>query len=530
MMNLGSSTPTLPELPMNRDVLTRIHDVEDFPTLSTVAMKVMQMALNPDMSLKDFADIIMFDVALSTRVLKVVNSAYYGLPRQITTVSQAVVVLGARVIRNLSLSLSVLDIFPQEGKESTYTRFWERALCSAVTARAIAERAGLKIGEEAFVAGLLEDIGMFLLTRYFHDDYTRVLREAEQQGIEIMTVEEELLGVTHIQWGTLLAERWALPTSLTIAIQYHHDPKLACEKGISGDDAKVVELAYLGGLAADIFYGWRKGQKISQFKEDLSALLHLDDGVADDLLARLADLTKEAASCFQVQIDTTRSYAEVLQEANAELGRMNIKYDQMYRDLMAAVGELQQKNEELARVTAELEEKNRRLQSLAERDGLTGLFNHRSFQEFLGRQIVQSRRYNRVLSLIMLDIDYFKSFNDTYGHQYGDTILRGLAQILSRSVRQADLVARYGGEEFTIVLAETDLKGAFIVAEKIRRIVERCPFPREDGDPVYVTISLGVAMFSTILQTPHELIEAADKALYDAKQRGRNRVCVYQEE
>ncbi|MBI4530613.1 MAG: diguanylate cyclase, partial [Candidatus Latescibacteria bacterium] len=414
------------------------------------------------------------------------------------------------------------------GTEPIYVRLWERALCCSVAGQVIAERAGLGIGDEALVAGLLEDIGMFLMAYSLRDDYIRVLEEAERRGVEMTTAEEELLGVNHTQVGMILAERWMLPDALAVSIQYHHNPAVVRKQGMSEDIAKVVEVAYLSGLAADIFYGWGKSQRISQFKDGLLTLVHLDDSIAEDILSRLIDLTREMASCFQIQVDTdaSRSYAKILQEANVELGRMNMKYDQMYRELMAGVGQLHQKNEELARLTTELEEKNRLLQNLADRDGLTGVFNYRYFEEFLTRQVAQTRRYNRALSLIMIDIDNFKDLNDTYGHQQGNVVLRELAQIFTSSVRQADLVARYGGEEFVIVLVETELKGAVHAAEKVRHLVERFLFPREEGNPLHVTISLGVATLSPDLQTAHQLIEAADKALYEAKQRGRNTVYV----
>lgn len=510
---------------MNSDILTRIQEAEDFPTLSAVSMKVMQMALDPDVSLKEFGEVMMLDVALSARVLKIVNSAYYGLPRQVTTVSQAVVILGVRVIRNIALSLSVLDAFPVDTGKAVYSGFWERALCSAVVAREVAGRARPKVKEEAFAAGLLEDIGTFLMARCLGDEYVAVLEEAENRGVGLSTAEEHLLGTDHARVGAVVAERWALPPSLLNSILYHHDPGKAHELGLPVATAEIAELAYLGGLAADIFYGWDKSRKITRFKEDVNAFFRIDVAAAEDILSSISDLTSQAASCFQIKIDAGRSYGEILQEANVELGRMNLKYDQLYHEMMAVAAELQLKNDRLARLTTELEDKNLRLQQLAERDGLTGVANHRRFQEFLTRQIVQAKRYGRALSLIMVDIDLFKSVNDTYGHQQGDAILRGLAKILAGSVRESDLVARYGGEEFAIVMAETSLKGAVVAAEKIRRVVEQCHFPRENGDPLRITISLGVASLGPGADSQVQLIEEADKALYQAKTRGRNRVC-----
>ncbi|MBM3789967.1 MAG: GGDEF domain-containing protein, partial [Acidobacteria bacterium] len=169
---------------------------------------------------------------------------------------------------------------------------------------------------------------------------------------------------------------------------------------------------------------------------------------------------------------------------------------------------------------------NRQLEALATQDGLTGLYNHRYFQEILARQFAQARRFGRPLSLIMLDIDRFKVFNDTYGHQFGDQVLKALAGILVRSVRQTDIVARYGGEEFSVLLVDTDRTGSALVAEKLRKSVEELVINRGPDQVARVTISLGVASMTGKTPGTGELIRSADNSLYEAKGRGRNRVVV----
>jgi diguanylate cyclase (GGDEF)-like protein len=253
-------------------------------------------------------------------------------------------------------------------------------------------------------------------------------------------------------------------------------------------------------------------------------LLNRSEEEADEILFNLSDQISRAAAGFQLSIPPARSYAHILEEANAELGKINIQYEQMYRTLMAQAAELDQKNRELSDLTRQLDEKNKILQDLAAKDGLTGLYNHRHFQEFIAQQIHQARRSGRSLSLILLDIDHFKEFNDTYGHQFGDVVLKELANLLCSGVRKADIVARYGGEEFAIILADTDLRGAFLIAEKLRVAVERCQLVREGGQDVKFTISLGVSQFSSDMKEPRDLIAATDSALYEAKKNGRNRV------
>jgi len=197
---------------------------------------------------------------------------------------------------------------------------------------------------------------------------------------------------------------------------------------------------------------------------------------------------------------------------------------------------LRQKNEELLQLnmeldakvaerTRELAEANRRLSQLAITDGLTGLYNHRYFHERLGKEVERSNRTGLPLSLLMIDVDHFKRYNDLNGHPAGDGVLRRVAQLLTEGRRLNDAVARYGGEEFAVLLVDTPRDSAVQVAEQLRSRVAREPFDREEGQPLgRLTISVGVASFPADAATEDELVAAADSALYRAKRHGRNRV------
>ena len=175
----------------------------------------------------------------------------------------------------------------------------------------------------------------------------------------------------------------------------------------------------------------------------------------------------------------------------------------------------------------DLREKAQRFQLMSITDPLTGLLNRRYLEERFAEEVERSKRYRYPLSFIMIDIDGFKSYNDTFGHQAGDDILRATAQCIRGSLRNFDVAARYGGEEFSIVLPETEITAATALAERLRREVERhlsadSPVARRP-----VTISVGVASLGPVLQTTHKVIRAADQALYAAKKQGKNRVIVY---
>jgi two-component system, cell cycle response regulator len=172
----------------------------------------------------------------------------------------------------------------------------------------------------------------------------------------------------------------------------------------------------------------------------------------------------------------------------------------------------------------ELMETNRRLELLSITDGLTKLHNHRYFQDELARGFEESQRYQRPLSLAMIDIDFFKKINDTSGHAVGDDVLKAVARLYRDSTRSTDLVARYGGEEFAVMMPETTLADACTFAEKIRAQVESAAIDTQAG-PVQATVSIGVASVPhSRIHTSKELIVAADKALYRAKRNGRNQV------
>ncbi|MEQ6340555.1 MAG: diguanylate cyclase [Gammaproteobacteria bacterium] len=174
----------------------------------------------------------------------------------------------------------------------------------------------------------------------------------------------------------------------------------------------------------------------------------------------------------------------------------------------------------------ELEMKNAELQRLSSLDGLTGIGNRRRFDEYLEQEWLRAARDGNILSLILIDIDHFKAYNDNYGHQGGDECLRKVAQTLDATLKRAgDVVARYGGEEFAVVLPDTDAGGAALIAEKLRASVDALGFAHAHSKTTdHVTISLGVAgIVPRDGGNPADLVKIADEALYEAKESGRNR-------
>jgi diguanylate cyclase (GGDEF)-like protein/PAS domain S-box-containing protein len=192
--------------------------------------------------------------------------------------------------------------------------------------------------------------------------------------------------------------------------------------------------------------------------------------------------------------------------------------DQYARELQALRDLFKEKSQEIEKMREEAVR-------LSYTDDLTGIYNHRFFIEQLTREVERHKRYSTPLSLLMIDIDYFKHYNDTNGHLAGDQVLKAISILIRRGIRQTDIVARYGGEEFSAILINAGKEGALEIAERVRRIVAETRFPNESTQPNGdLTVSIGVATFSPPISTLTDLIREADNALYRAKKAGRNRV------
>ena len=248
----------------------------------------------------------------------------------------------------------------------------------------------------------------------------------------------------------------------------------------------------------------------------------------DERTSELVDTNRQLTT---VQ-DELRSQNVQLHESRAEVIAQNDELHAMQTELMAqneqlqsVQAELEAQNQELVETQDILAEANAKLEGLATTDGLTGLLNHRTFHEQLDREWGRAARYGTPLSLILLDVDRFKQFNDTFGHPAGDEVLRIVARTLKSSARQPDIIARYGGEEFVVIAPETDISQAAELADRLRVALESSEWQLRS-----VTGSFGVATVDTSTSSPAELISHADTALYRSKNAGRNRVSLYSTE
>jgi diguanylate cyclase (GGDEF)-like protein len=239
-----------------------------------------------------------------------------------------------------------------------------------------------------------------------------------------------------------------------------------------------------------------------------------------EIFEKLPNLVADGGTAFDREVGPQKGVDQLLLDVSRSLLEMNQSYESMVRRLEKLLAE----KEELSQ---KLEEANKELMRLASTDALTGLPNKRSLETQIMRDLARADRDKTWLSLVVVDVDHFKKFNDTYGHATGDVVLQAVAKALSRHLRAGDLAGRYGGEEFVLVLPGSNMIGARIAAERIRKALEATVIDTEHG-PLKVTASFGGAAVCGpgCGGGRDELFQRADAALYEAKRSGRNRVVV----
>lgn len=475
------------------------------PASSGAAARILETALRPDCSLVELGKLAESDPAFALRVLSVVNSAAFGLSCQVADVRRAVGLLGVRGLRNLALGFVVTAMVP---KGEVGEKLLGQALRRATASRAVAQALGERRADEAFTVGLLLECGLMSVAA----EDAETAMEVASAPAPHRTVRERALGLQpHAAAGAGLMRELGLPDSIAEAIARHHDEEPPADN--------LGKSVWLGERLAGLFEGGFVATAEKAARE-AAREAGLSDDAIDGLLVELPKQVAEGASAYQWKVGAQVSLEALMRDANQALVEMNLQYESTVRTLEALIAEKEALTKELAAA-------NERLAALASTDPLTALPNKRTLLEAMARDLAQADREHTPVSVIFVDVDHFKQFNDTWGHATGDEVLRVVGELLKGSLRQGDLPARYGGEEFVVVLPHTDSEGAMLVAERIRARLEAQEVDGPEGK-LHVTASFGVATVTGpgVKDATEDLLGRADAALYVAKENGRNRVAL----
>ncbi|MCX7193645.1 MAG: diguanylate cyclase [Proteobacteria bacterium] len=613
------------------------------PSPRGVALQIIQLADQENTTTQQIARLINSDPVLAGRIIKVANLLVHREGRPITSIIEAVTVQGIKSVRQLALGLSLIEDFRAGACTGfDYQKFWAHSVCTGIAAQSIVEKMHVGVADEAFLLGLLSQIGRLALASIFPQEYSQVLAQSGSAS-SLMELERNAFGFNHNQITALMLSDWGMPKlfqEIALHIEqpetsefsegernwrllhlFHFSDRLAsvCTSKPSERYRLIPQLMLLATragveTAALIEVGDRVMHGMTEwgallninvpalppFEEILNAasitseLLGIDalPGsqsvlfklqillVDDDRAIRLLYKTlleksghsvttacngREALEIVKtnppqliisdwimpeldgiefcralrknpdwhkiyVFIVTAQDSAEKLIEA-FEAGANDYLSKPINPRVLAArlrsaqrIIQMQEAQEEdrlqLRQFADELATSNKRLQELALTDALTGLPNRRYAMERLEQEWALASRARRPVCCMMVDIDHFKTVNDTYGHQTGDEALKLVAKSLQQAARKQDVVCRVGGEEFMVICPDSAVKAGFSYAERLRQHVASQTL-QAMSKPLRLTVSIGLTD-NAGLESPEAMLHQADTRLYAAKAAGRN--------
>ena len=494
----------------DEQLLSRLSRCTNLPSPPGVAARIIDLGNDPAASLGDVAQAVSVDPALSTKLLRLANSALYARQRRIENLRQAITMFGLNGTLTLALSFSlVTHLRGERGTGLDHVLLWRRALAAAFCARALGARNRERSAEDLFLAGLVQDIGMLALDKAVPELY-RDLGPRQSDHALVCATERETIGADHASVGAWLLGQWRLPEWLQQAVGASHD---AQDEAPDPESAAIARCVALSGIVADIWWGEDFKPATRRAYELAQRWFHMDGEAFETILGEVAVEVRDNASAFEIDVGGPGLIESLLDQAKETLALRNL---QQMREVC-----------EWRSATRSLEQRTHELEEEARRDPLTGLYNRAYLDRAVEDEFRNAASHGWPLAVIFIDLDHFKRINDTHGHHVGDLALKRSAELLIANTRDSDIVARYGGEEFVIVLPGTGEKGASTICERIVAAFRGFVHQLSGGVRFTITASVGAAIHGERrdYRDAQEQICAADRALYDAKAQGRDR-CV----
>jgi len=498
--------------PVSTDAIDQILACKRLPSLPWVAVQILELTRDQNATSADIAQCVEMDQALSGKILKTINSSFYGLSSPCPSIARAINYLGMNTVRSLVLGFSLVDSFrsPDGAESFDLVAHWRRAMYGAVAARLICARTGACDGDEAFIATMLRDVGSLAAAIALGEAYTDLFEETGGVHSELVRCERRDFESDHAAFGRALTASWNLPEEITTAIGRHHD--LASKM----PNEPMTRAVYFASLAADaVSVNAEESDRAVQRLAGAGAMwFKLDNAEVKEFLNEVAQSGGELSRLFDINTGSRPDIESLLEQADEQKLQIQLEQEQEAQ-------RLRESNDELSKQRFT--------------DGLTSVQNRAAFDEALHTTFRKAENGETTLTIAFCDADKFKLLNDTHGHQVGDAVLIELAHRMSQTLGDEGAVYRYGGEEFALVFEGLTIDESVSLAERVRKAICEEVFHLEEiGDvpkDLSVTASIGVAVYNEMTREDfsdaESLLKGADDAVYQAKESGRNRVCLY---
>lgn len=490
-----------------KDFETRLKAQIDFPSPSRVATEIIALARDPEIEMTRVAQAVGRDPAMTAKILRIANSAFYAQRRASTNLRQALVIIGLNAALTLALSFSLVSSMRSvQVSGIDYSRFWRRALLAATAGRAFGEAVKLAQPEDILLAGLLQDMAVLAVDRIARDFYSKLPQAASHT--DWIAHERAQLDHDHATYTALLLKSWNLPERIWNGVQHSHSPQLLPADSDAGRFARCVAL---GSDLAEAMLVTDRAAAVNALARRAAGLLDMNHEQFMQVVTHVLKLIPETEALYDTSIIAADDAENLLAEARELLVVRNIHALQEVSALQATTSVLMNRTEQA--------------EDASRRDVLTSVLNRAWLDRLLEREFTEAVVFGRDLAIVHVDLDRFRTVNERFGNETGDQVLRNCGELMQSCVRSSDLAARFSGEEFMVVLPGAEPDIARQVAQRILNAISTLNL-EVAGKPVRVTASIGVACMTTKQRFPSTtaLLEAADHALYAAKLCGRNRV------
>lgn len=477
---------------MNPELLERILACKSLPSLPAVALRVIELTSDPNVKLKELAGTIQNDQGLAAKVLRTVNSSFYGLRTPCSTIDRALVMLGLGPVKTLTLGFSLVHAINERKGHGTfdYVSYWRRGLFTAVGAKALAEAAKKAWADEAFLAGLLQDIGVMAMYQALAGEYTAVLAKINGDHRQLARFEAEAFEVTHAELGAMLAERWRLPAQLVIPVRYHDRPTAA-----PSDQAEICRCVGLANVVHDALTDAEPRVSLRKMYEQGEQWLGLDHEAMDQVLKRCTEGTRELARLFNLDTGPFADSEAVLKKAE----------------------ETQREIEAEGDAPAVTESMNALIKDGANTDPMTGALSRAAFQGMMQEVVDPGRQGQGRPVLVQVYVNDHAALGREGGQDAQDECAGIVAETLIRRFAPLDgRVCRLKPDLFAVGLRGAD-------AATVREAIEASR--QELGkSSVRCGVTVGLAMGGAN-GSAQALVVAATEALVTARKTGGNSVC-----
>jgi diguanylate cyclase (GGDEF)-like protein len=480
-------------------------------------MKFMELGKDPEADPAEYATVIATDAALSSKILALSNSSWFGVRNRVTKPQVAVNLLGLATIRTLAISYCLtglhndLKLSPDESR-----MFWSAALCKGVAAKQYALHFDSSLAEEAFTCGIFQDFAVPLMYSLAKDTVLELVRDSSIDAPARLAKEREIFRLDHVEIARMIAQKMDLPDLFVDAVAFHHNIT-SLHEFVS--KPVLADATYIASLFPHELGAWNRAdaERMNAFLAERSKGKPLS---SDEFLRRVQEEYDQVHAYFQQGAGQgTTSLAELLAEATKQVADNTTR-------LVASVQQLMTDVACAGQAAHQMLERHDTLAQLATTDSLTETRNREGFFSSARDIVSKAQRYGISYALAYLDLDRFKQMNDTAGHLHGDKALQHSARAMLQNVRKDDLVGRMGGDEFVILFNDVTQEDAAAILQRILTAARTPNADRPQNAPPLPTLSAGllwVAPKSPAMPL-ESLLSLADALMYQSKRSGGNRL------